>query len=272
MDALSQQRDGRDRDPGVPAQAGRLMVERCASALRLQRVCRAAWGCAPCKRCASSGWRRDRKIAPMLQQRTLKSLTRAVGVGLHSGQKVELTLRPGAARHRHRVPPRRPAAAGGHPGRRAEAVSDTRMASTISPGGDPARQGADRRAPDVGLRRPGPRQPASSTSPPTKCRSSTARRRRFVFLLQSAGIELQNAPQRFIRVHQAGRGARRRGRRAEVGAARAVPRLQAQLRDRLRPPGGRRHRPARRVRHGLGPLQARHRARAHLRLHARTSR
>ena len=33
-------------------------------------------------------------IAPMLQQRTLKSLTRAVGVGLHSGQRVELTLRP----------------------------------------------------------------------------------------------------------------------------------------------------------------------------------
>ncbi|MDO8887748.1 MAG: UDP-3-O-acyl-N-acetylglucosamine deacetylase, partial [Hydrogenophaga sp.] len=30
----------------------------------------------------------------MLAQRTLKSLTKAVGVGLHSGQRVELTLRP----------------------------------------------------------------------------------------------------------------------------------------------------------------------------------
>lgn len=30
----------------------------------------------------------------MLKQRTLKSLTRAVGVGVHSGQRVELTLRP----------------------------------------------------------------------------------------------------------------------------------------------------------------------------------
>ena len=30
----------------------------------------------------------------MLKQRTLKTLTRAVGVGLHSGQRVELTLRP----------------------------------------------------------------------------------------------------------------------------------------------------------------------------------
>ena len=32
----------------------------------------------------------------MLAQRTLKSLTTAVGVGLHSGQRVELTLRPAA--------------------------------------------------------------------------------------------------------------------------------------------------------------------------------
>ena len=32
----------------------------------------------------------------MLKQRTLKSLTRAVGVGIHSGQKVEMTLRPAA--------------------------------------------------------------------------------------------------------------------------------------------------------------------------------
>ena len=32
----------------------------------------------------------------MLAQRTLKSLTKAVGVGLHGGQRVELTLRPAA--------------------------------------------------------------------------------------------------------------------------------------------------------------------------------
>ncbi|MCB2027963.1 MAG: UDP-3-O-acyl-N-acetylglucosamine deacetylase, partial [Rhodoferax sp.] len=30
----------------------------------------------------------------MLRQRTLRSQTRAIGVGLHSGQRVELTLRP----------------------------------------------------------------------------------------------------------------------------------------------------------------------------------
>ena len=33
----------------------------------------------------------------MLAQRTLKSMTRAVGVGVHGGQKVELTLRPAPA-------------------------------------------------------------------------------------------------------------------------------------------------------------------------------
>ena len=33
----------------------------------------------------------------MLLQRTIKSLVKAVGVGVHSGQRVELTLRPAAA-------------------------------------------------------------------------------------------------------------------------------------------------------------------------------
>ena len=72
----------------------------------------------------------------MLQQRTLKSLTRAVGVGLHSGQRVELTLRP--APIDTGIVVRRVDLA--HPVDipvNAQAVCDTRMASTISPGGDP---------------------------------------------------------------------------------------------------------------------------------------
>ena len=67
----------------------------------------------------------------MIQQRTLKSITRAVGVGVHSGQKVELTLRPAAPdsgivfrRTDLPVPVDIPVSA--------TAVSDTRMASTIS--------------------------------------------------------------------------------------------------------------------------------------------
>ena len=72
----------------------------------------------------------------MLAQRTLKSLTRAVGVGLHGGLRVELTLRPAAPdagivfrRVDLALPVEIPA--------RFDAVSDTRMASTISVGGDP---------------------------------------------------------------------------------------------------------------------------------------
>ena len=69
----------------------------------------------------------------MLAQRTLKSLTKAVGVGLHSGQRVELTLRPaapdtGIVFRRVDLP---------HPVEiviSALAVTDTRLASTISNG------------------------------------------------------------------------------------------------------------------------------------------
>ena len=148
----------------------------------------------------------------MLAQRTLKSLTRAVGVGMHSGQKVELTLRPappdtGIVFRRVDLP-----RAGGHPGRRPMAVCDTRMASTISPGGDPG-------APKVqtiehlmsacaGLGLDNLRVDITADEVPILDGSAAS----FVFLLQSAGIELQDAPKRFLARAQAGRGARRRGR------------------------------------------------------------
>ena len=74
-----------------------------------------------------------RPSQPMLQQRTLKTLTRAVGVGLHSGQRVELTLRPaqpdtGIVFRRVDLPEPVDIAVS------ALAVTDTRMASTISCG------------------------------------------------------------------------------------------------------------------------------------------
>jgi UDP-3-O-[3-hydroxymyristoyl] N-acetylglucosamine deacetylase len=135
----------------------------------------------------------------MLQQRTLKSLTRAVGVGLHSGHKVELTLRP--------APPDT-----GIVFRRVDlpapvdipvtvnAVSDTRLASTISAGGDPG-------APKVqttehllsacaGLGLDNLYIDITADEVPILDGSAAS----FVFLLQTAGIELQNAPKRFIRV------------------------------------------------------------------------
>ncbi|MCD2343420.1 UDP-3-O-acyl-N-acetylglucosamine deacetylase [Ideonella azotifigens] len=148
----------------------------------------------------------------MLKQRTLKSLTRAVGVGLHSGQKVELTLRPAAPNTGivfRRVDLPQPVDIPVRPG----SVSDTRMASTISPGGDPG-------APKVqtiehlmsacaGLGLDNLYVDITADEVPILDGSSAA----FVFLLQSAGIELQNAPKRFLKVRKAveireGEGAR----------------------------------------------------------------
>ena len=138
----------------------------------------------------------------MIQQRTLKSITRAVGVGVHSGQKVELTLRP--APPDHGIWFRRtdlPEPVDIHVS--ANSVSDTRMASTISPGGDPggpkvqtiehlmsacAGLGLDNLIVDI-----------TAEEVPILDGSAAS----FVFLLQSAGIQLQNAPKRFLRVKKA---------------------------------------------------------------------
>ena len=135
----------------------------------------------------------------MLRQRTLKSITRAVGVGVHSGHKVELTLRPAPPdtgvvfrRTDLPVPVDIPVSA--------EAVCDTRMASTVSPGGDPG-------APKVqtiehlmsacaGLGLDNLYVDITAEEVPILDGSAAS----FVYLLQSAGIELQNAPRRFIRV------------------------------------------------------------------------
>ena len=72
----------------------------------------------------------------MLAQRTLQSLTRAVGVGVHGGQRVELTLRPappdtGIVFRRVDLPNPVDIKVSAH------AVCDTRLATTLSPGGDP---------------------------------------------------------------------------------------------------------------------------------------
>ena len=135
----------------------------------------------------------------MLKQRTLKSLTRAVGVGVHGGQRVELTLRPAPPDHgivfrRIDLP---------HPVDikvAADVVSDTRLATTLSPGGDPgapkvktvehllsacAGLGLDNLIVDI-----------TAEEVPILDGSAAS----FVFLLQSAGIELQDAPKRFLRI------------------------------------------------------------------------
>ena len=135
----------------------------------------------------------------MLAQRTLTSMTRAVGVGVHGGERVEMTLRPAAPDTGivfRRVDLPQPVDIEVQP----FAVSDTRMATTISPNGDPG-------GPQIktiehllsacaGLGIDNLRVDITADEVPILDGSAAA----FVFLLQSAGIELQKAPKRFMRI------------------------------------------------------------------------
>jgi UDP-3-O-[3-hydroxymyristoyl] N-acetylglucosamine deacetylase len=137
----------------------------------------------------------------MLAQRTLKSITRAVGVGVHSGQRVELVLKPAAPDTGivfRRVDLPQPVDIPA----RFDSVSDTRMASTISAGGDAG-------APKVqtiehfmsacaGLGVDNLRCEINGDEMPILDGSAAS----FVFLLQSAGVVEQDAPKRFLRVLQ----------------------------------------------------------------------
>ena len=134
----------------------------------------------------------------MLQQRTLKTLTRAVGVGLHSGQRVELTLRPaqpdtGIVFRRVDLPEPVDIPVS------ALAVTDTRLASTISVGNAKVHTVEHLMSACAGLGLDNLYVDITAEEVPILDGSSAS----FVYLLQSAGIELQNAPKRFIRVTRA---------------------------------------------------------------------
>ncbi|NBQ86620.1 MAG: UDP-3-O-acyl-N-acetylglucosamine deacetylase [Betaproteobacteria bacterium] len=131
----------------------------------------------------------------MLAQRTLKTLTRAVGVGLHSGQRVEITLRPAAPDTGivfHRVDLPHPVAIPVS----ATGVTDTRLASTISAGGARVHTVEHLMSACSGLGIDNLHVDVSGEELPILDGSSAS----FVFLLQSAGIVAQNAPRRFVRV------------------------------------------------------------------------
>jgi len=132
----------------------------------------------------------------MIKQRTLKNLIRATGVGLHTGEKVYLTLRPapvdtGIIFRRTDLKPTANISA------TAENVGDTRLSTTLV-NEDGVRVstvehllsamsglGVDNAFIDV-----------SASEIPIMDGSSGP----FVFLLQSAGFEEQNAPKRYIRI------------------------------------------------------------------------
>ena len=131
----------------------------------------------------------------MLAQRTLKSLTKAVGVGLHGGQRVELTLRPAAPdtgivfrRVDLPEPVDIPVTA--------ESVTDTRLASTISNGSVKVNTIEHLMSACAGLGLDNLYIDITAEEVPILDGSSAS----FVYLLQSAGIALQNKAKRFIRV------------------------------------------------------------------------
>jgi UDP-3-O-acyl-N-acetylglucosamine deacetylase len=131
----------------------------------------------------------------MMKQRTLKSKIKTTGVGLHTGARVELTLRPahpetGVVFHRVDLP-----GSAAIPGE-ARNVGDTRLSSSLSKDGATvstvehlmsalAGLGIDNLHVDVA----GPELPIMDGSAAP-----------FVFLLQSAGIVEQDAAKRYLRI------------------------------------------------------------------------
>ena len=131
----------------------------------------------------------------MIRQRTLKNVIRATGVGIHTGEKVYMTLRPAAVNsgitfRRVDLDPVAEIPA------MAVNVGDTSMSTTLVHGGARvstvehllsamAGMGIDNACVDV-----------SAAEVPIMDGSAGP----FVFLIQSAGIEEQSAAKRFIRI------------------------------------------------------------------------
>jgi UDP-3-O-[3-hydroxymyristoyl] N-acetylglucosamine deacetylase len=131
----------------------------------------------------------------MLKQRTLKSLIRATGVGLHSGAKVTLVLRPAAPDTGivfRRVDLPEPVELKADP----LMVGDTRMASCLEVGAAKIGTIEHLMSALAGLGIDNLYIDVDAAELPIMDGSAAP----FVFLLQSAGIEEQKAAKRFLRV------------------------------------------------------------------------
>ena len=131
----------------------------------------------------------------MIKQRTLKNVIRATGVGLHTGEKVLLTLRPAAAdtgivlRRIDLDPPVDIKAC-------AENVGDTRLSTTLQHDGVRISTVEHLLSAFAGLGIDNAYVDVSAPEVPIMDGSAGP----FVFLIQSAGVEEQNAPKRFVRI------------------------------------------------------------------------
>ena len=132
-----------------------------------------------------------------LKQRTLKASVRSKGIGLHSGGTVYMNLRPAPANSGivfRRVDLDVPVEIPAH----ASHVSETTLGTTLEYGGAGVATVEHLLAALAGLGVDNAFIDLTAAEVPIMDGSSAP----FVFLLQSAGIEEQNAPKRFIRVRK----------------------------------------------------------------------
>ena len=134
-------------------------------------------------------------IITMIRQKTLKNVIRATGVGLHTGEKIYLTLRPAPVDNgimfvRVDIDPsvKIPALT--------ESVADTTLATTIAKDGYRVSTIEHLMSAFSGLGIDNAFVEVSGSEMPIMDGSATT----FVFLIQSAGIEEQKAPKKFIRI------------------------------------------------------------------------
>jgi UDP-3-O-[3-hydroxymyristoyl] N-acetylglucosamine deacetylase len=133
----------------------------------------------------------------MIRQRTLRNIIRATGVGLHTGKKVYLTLRPapvntGIVFRRIDLDPVVEIPA------RAENVSDTQLSTTLSQGEASVSTVEHLLSAMAGLGIDNAYIDMSAGEVPIMDGSAGP----FVFLIQSAGIEEQSAAKQFIRIRR----------------------------------------------------------------------
>ena len=131
----------------------------------------------------------------MIRQRTLKNVIGATGVGLHTGKKVYLTLRPapvntGIVFRRVDLDP-----VAGIPAA-LDRVSDTRLSTTIEHKGVRVSTVEHLMSAFAGLHIDNAIVELDADEVPIMDGSAGI----FVFLIQSAGIEMQSAPKQFIRI------------------------------------------------------------------------
>ncbi len=134
-------------------------------------------------------------IGQMIRQRTLKNIIRATGIGLHTGEKVYLTLRPAAVDAGivfRRVDLDEPVEIAATP----DNVGDTRLSTTLIHNNVRVSTVEHLLSAMAGLGIDNAYIDVSAPEVPIMDGSAGP----FVFLIQSAGIEEQNAPKRFIRI------------------------------------------------------------------------